>query len=108
MEDKAILDMTLRELQEAPDVAGITIKVLVHKITPAASSVQSQPQPQPSKQEMRNALNAYANKFGPQAARNLIGIGTTLDQIMQDSPHTLFQKIMQELDAPVQEVLNYD
>ncbi len=110
MEEKTILDMTLRELQEAPDVAGITIKILVHKITPADSPPSSNPSTsqQPSKQEMRNALTCYKDKFGAPAARELIGVGTTLDQIMNNNPHELYQKIMKELDAPAQEVLAYD
>jgi len=53
-------------------------------------------------------LNTYANKFGPQSARELIGVGTTLDQIMNDNPDALYRKILADLDAPVQEDLKYD
>ena len=103
--DKPILDMTLRELQEAD--MTLTIKVLVHKIAPA-DSLPTTTQQQPSRQEMRNILNAYVKKFGPQTARDLIGIGTTLDQIMNDNPDALYRKILNDLDAPVQEDLKYD
>ena len=103
--DKPILDMTLRELQEAD--MTLTIKVLVHKIAPA-DSPSTTTQQQPSRQEMRNVLNTYAEKFGGPAARSLIGVGTTLDQIMNDNPDALYRKILNDLDAPVQEDLKYD
>jgi len=67
MPDKSILDMTLREIRESPDIAGITIRVLVHKIAPANNLQPSSSSPgqdsQPSKSEIANVLNRYAGRL---------------------------------------------
>lgn len=85
-----ILDMTLQQLSDAGIEISIQINTWPRKDSPPS---------QPSKPQLRDALQAYASKFGGPAARQLIGEGTTLDDIKD--PTALYQQILVDLEAAV-------
>jgi len=81
-----IMDMSLQQLQDA----GIEISI---QINTANSN--------PTRMQLRDALNLYAKTFGELAARKFIGDGSTLDDLPLTREY--YQKIIAEIETSKQE-----